>query len=32
MVQYLAFADNVVIVGRTDKCLKENTQQLDEEA
>jgi hypothetical protein len=32
MVHYLAFADNVVIIGRTDKCLKESTQQLDEEA
>jgi hypothetical protein len=31
-VQYLAFADDVVIIKRTDKCLSESTQQLDEGA
>jgi hypothetical protein len=32
MVQYLVFADDVVIIGRSDICLKECTQQLDEGA
>jgi hypothetical protein len=31
MLQYLAFADDVVIIGRIDKCFKESTQ-LDEGA
>jgi hypothetical protein len=31
MVQYLAFAGDVVIIGGTDKCLNESTQ-LDEGA
>jgi hypothetical protein len=32
MVQYLSLSSDVVTIATTEKCLKQSTQQLDEEA